>query len=164
MRRLLWLSVCLLVCALVVGFWPQAAKADDEAAKKELVSAVNYAVGVIEAKGKAALDELKKYRFGEGNYVYVTDMGAVVIMHPVAPELLNKDCTQIKDAKGKFFGAEMKGKAEKYGSGWTSYWWPNPKKNNAPDLKCAFFKTANMAGTKVIVYAAAFGISEAGCQ
>jgi len=153
----------LLVCFMALMMSVPALAAEDR--KKELQDAVEYGVKTIDAKGKAALDELKPYRFagGEG-YLYVTDMGARVIMHPVAPELMNKDCTTIKDARGKYFGAEMKGKAEKSGSGWTSYWWPNPKKNNTPELKCSYFKVANMAGQKVIVYAALFGVSEAGCQ
>lgn len=156
---------CLLVCLVLLVFTAATASADDAARKKVLENAVDHAVKVLEAKGKAGLEELKAFRFDDGNaYVYVTDMKAVVIMHPTAPELLNKDCTAIKDMKGKFFGAEMKGKAEKYGEGWTSYWWPNPAKNNAPDLKCARFKVANMGGEKVIVYAAIFGISEGGCQ
>jgi signal transduction histidine kinase len=139
--------------------------ADDAAKRKVLTDGVDYGVKLIESKGKAALDELKAYRFGDGKgYVYVTDMNAVVLMHPVAPELLNKDCTAIKDAAGKYFGAEMKHKAIKNGSGWTSYMWPNPAKNKQPEPKCSYFKSANMGGTKVIVYAADFGISETGCN
>lgn len=158
------LKKMIVVCLVILAFSATTAFAD-ESRKKELTDAVNQAAKVLESKGKAGLDELKPFRFagGEG-YVYVTDMNAVVIMHPVAPELLNKDCTAIKDAKGKFFGAEMKSKAEKSGTGWTSYWWPNPKKNNTPELKCSYFKTANMGGQKVIVYAALFGISEGECQ
>jgi len=148
----------LIVCAVVVAFCMPASAADR---KNELTDAVNHAAKLIETKGKSALDELKAFRFagGEG-YVYVTDMDAVVIMHPVAKELLGKNCTAIKDAKGKFFGAEMKSKAEKEGSGWTSYWWPNPKNNNAPELKCSYFKTAKMGSEKVIVYAALFDVGE----
>jgi signal transduction histidine kinase len=152
------------VCIVVIALGAPSIFAD-EARKKELIEAVNYGAKVLENKGKAGMDELKSYRFAAGEgYLYVTDMGAKVIMHPVAPELMNKDCTTIKDAKGKFFGAEMKGKAEKTGSGWTSYWWPNAKKNNTPELKCSHFKVATMAGQKVIVYASLFGVSEAECQ
>lgn len=154
----------LLVCLVITAFFTTSAIADDAAGKKELIDAVNSGVKVLETKGKAGLDELEKYRFANGNYLYVTDMNAIVIMHPVAKELLNKDCTTIRDLNGKYFGAEMKSKAEKSGSGWTSYMWPNHLKNKSPELKCVFFKTANMAGTKVIVYAAQFGISEAGCK
>ncbi|HPC47724.1 MAG TPA: cache domain-containing protein [Deltaproteobacteria bacterium] len=154
-----------IACLVVFALTTVTARADETAKRKTLEDAVNHAVKVIEAKGKAGLEELKSFRFEDGEgYIYVTDMNAVVIMHPVAPELLNKDCTTIKDARGKFFGAEMKGKAEKYGYGWTSYWWPNPKNNNTPELKCSHFKVAKMGDQKVIVYAALFGVSEAGCK
>jgi signal transduction histidine kinase len=148
----------LIVCVFFVALCMPANAADR---KKELTDAVDYAAKLIETKGKAALEELKPYRFagGEG-YVYVTDMEAVVIMHPVAKELVGKNCTAIKDAKGKFFGAEMKAKAEKDGVGWTSYWWPNPKNNNTPELKCSYFRTAKMGSEKVIVYAALFDVGE----
>lgn len=138
----------------------------DDAKKQELIDAVEYGVQLINSKGKAAFTELEDFRFDNGNgYLYITDWNAVVIMHPVAPELLNKDCTGIKGAKGKYFGAEMKHKAHNEGgTGWTSYWWPNREKGGAPDLKCSYFKTAMMDGDKVIVYAASFGISEQGCQ
>lgn len=137
----------------------------DDAKRQELMDAVEYGVQLINSKGKAAFSELDTFRFDNGvGYLYVTNADFVVIMHPVAPELLNKDCTAIKGARGKYFGAEMKHKAINYGSGWTSYWWPNPKNNNVPELKCSYFKTAMMDGEKVTVFAAAFGISEQGCQ
>jgi len=139
--------------------------ADENAKKQELIDSVEYGVQLIESKGQAAFDELSKFRFDNGaGYLYITDIDAVVIMHPVAPELLNKDCTGIRGAKGKYFGAEMKSKAQSAGMGWTTYWWPNRAKNGAPDLKCSYFKAANMDGQQVIIYAASFGISEKGCE
>lgn len=140
--------------------------ADDAAKKKVLTDGVQYAVDVLEKKGRAAFDELKAFRFDNGNgYVYLTDMELVVIMHPVAPELLNKNCMTIKDTNGKFFGAEFKVKAEKAGEGWTWYWWPNPAKNKQPDMKCAYYKVAKIkGGEKIIVYATSFGITQSGCQ
>ncbi len=146
--------VCLVAIAL-----SHPAFAEDR--KKELMDGVDYGVKVVESKGKAGLDELKPYRFagGEG-YIYVTNMDAVVIMHPVAKELLGKNCMTIKDAGGKYFGAEMLGKAKKDGAGWTSYLWPNPKNNNTPEAKCSYYKVANMAGQKVVVYAALSNVGE----
>jgi signal transduction histidine kinase len=131
--------------------------------KKEMTDAVNTAAKILETKGKAGMEELKSFRFagGEG-YVYLTNMDFIVIMHPVAKELVGKDCTAIRDTKGKYFGAEMKSKVLKDGSGWTSYWWPNAKKNNTPELKCSYFRTATMDGQKVAVYAALFDVGE--CQ
>jgi signal transduction histidine kinase len=150
----------LIVCLIVVGLCVPAAAAENR--KKGLSDAVEYGVKTLEAKGKAGLDELKPFRFagGEG-YLYVTDMDGVVLIHP-AKELVNKNCTGIKDTKGKFFGAEMIGMAKKDGAGWTSYWWPNAKNNNTPELKCSYFKVAKMGAQKVIVYAGLFGVE--GCQ
>jgi hypothetical protein len=128
--------------------------------KKELIDAVSYGVKVLETKGKAGFDELKAYRFADGSgYLYLTNIDFIVVMHPVAPELLNKDCTAIKDAAGKYFGAEMKGKALKYGQGWTTYSWPNKAKNNTPEPKCSHYKVATLPdGSKIVVYAALFGV------
>lgn len=143
----------------------QPAFADDAAKKKVLIDAVQYSVDVFEKKGRAGFDELKGFRFDGGDgYVYLTDIELVVIMHPVAPELLNKNCLAIKDTNGKYFGAEFKAKADKSGEGWTWYWWPNPAKNKQPELKCSYYKVANAKGEKVIVYAASYGITEQGCR
>jgi len=146
------------VCVVAITFAIPAFAATDP--KKELIDAVDHGVRVLEAKGKAGMDELKSYRFANGEgYVYITNMDAVVIMHPVSSELMNKDCTTIKDAKGKFFGAEMKGKALKNGEGWTTYSWPNKAKGNAIEVKCSHYKVAKLPdGSKVIVYAALSGV------
>ncbi|MBN2298581.1 MAG: cache domain-containing protein [Deltaproteobacteria bacterium] len=154
----IWVLLCVTMCFSNVF-------ADENAKKQELIDAVEYGVQLIESKGQAAFDELSAFRFDNGTgYLYITNYDAVVIMHPVAPELLNKDCTGIRGAKGKYFGAEMKSKAQSAGMGWTHYWWPNRDKNGEPDIKCAYFKVANMDGQKVIIYAASFGISEKGCE
>lgn len=160
-------SRCVFITLFIVSFMGIGpACADDAAKKKVLVDAVQYAVDLLEKEGRPAFAELKAFRFDNGNgYIYLTDMNLVVIMHPVAPELLNKDCTLIKDTKGKYFGAEFKAKAEKSGEGWTHYWWPNPAKSKQPELKCSYYKVAKMKnGEKVIAYAADFGISEQGCK
>lgn len=164
MNRVKFYGVVLIGVSLM--FFPSSSSFADDAAKRQvLIDGVNYASKLLETKGKAAMDELKAYRFDNGKgYVYITDMNAVVLMHPVAPELVNKDCTAIKDAAGKYFGAEMISEAQKNGSGWASYMWPNPANNKKPELKCSYFKTANMAGTKVTVFTADFGISAAGCN
>jgi len=149
------MKTVLILCVMIAFCIPAFAK--DR--RTELIDAVDFAVKTLETKGNAGLAELKMYRFSNGEgYVYVGDTNGYILMHPVAPELLGKDCTAIKDAKGKFFGAEMVAKATKQGSGWTSYWWPNAKKNNIPELKCAFYRVTTMDGKKVIVYAGLYGV------
>jgi hypothetical protein len=150
---------------IITGICISPCFADEAAIKKEMVDAVNYAADLVTKKGEASFDELKAFRFGHGGYVYIGEINGIIRMHPVAPELVNKNCTTIKDAEGKYFGAEMLAKATKFGTGWTSYMWPNPAKNKQPELKCSFYKVATTKeGKKYIVYAGSFGISGQGCQ
>jgi len=132
--------------------------------RKELIEAVDMGVKVLEAKGRAGFDELKAYRFDNGlGYIYIGTLDHVVVMHPVSPELINKRLDFIKDSNGKFFGAEMVGKANKYGQGWTSYAWPNKAKGGAIETKCSHYKVAKLPdGSKLIVYAGTFGVDNCG--
>ena len=145
-----------LILLVIIAFCTPAFAEDR---RKALMDAVDFGVKTLETKGKAGFVELKAYRFSNGEgYVYVGDTDGFVLMHPLAAELVGKDCTAIKDAKGKFFGAEMVAKAIKQGTGWTSYWWPNAKKNNTPELKCSYYRVTTMDGKKVIVYAGLYDV------
>ena len=90
-------------------------------------------------------------------------MEALCLMHPVSKGLVNNTTVTIKGARGKYFMAEAKHKAEQYGQGWVSYWWLNPTTQQIVP-KCTFFRTASMDGTRVIVAAGIYGVDEAGCS
>lgn len=131
--------------------------------KADLVKAVDHAVALINSKGKAALPELKKSRFcGEEGYVFVVQMNGINVMHPIQ-KLEGKDMSMLQGAKGEYFGAEMKAKAEKDGSGWISYTWENPNTKKI-DAKCTYIKTATMDGVKVFVGTGIFGIPLNDCK
>ena len=131
--------------------------------KADLVKAVDHAASLINLKGKAALPELKKSRFcGEEGYVFVVQMNGMNVMHPIQ-KLEGKDMSMLQGAKGEYFGAEMKAKAEKDGSGWISYTWENPNSKKL-DVKCTYIKTATMDGVKVFVGSGIFGITEGECK
>ncbi len=131
--------------------------------KADLVKAVDHAAALINSKGKAALPELKKSRFcGEEGYVFVVQMNGINVMHPIQ-KLEGKDMSMLQGAKGEYFGAEMKAKAEKDGSGWISYTWENPTSKKL-DAKCTYIKTATMDGVKVFVGSGIFGITEGDCK
>jgi signal transduction histidine kinase len=153
-----------LALLVAVCFISSAAFSAELSKRDEIIRAVNYGIQVVETKGKAGFDELKNYRFagGEG-YILVSDYKGIMLFHPVLPQLVGKDMTTIQDSKGKYFHAEMKSKYEKSGSGWTSYWWPNPKTKNI-ELKCTYYKKATMEGKPVIVEAGLYGISESECR
>lgn len=46
--------------------------------------------------------------------------------HPLAPQLIGKDMSMMKDIKGKLFQMEFLRIAKEKGSGWTEYYWPKP--------------------------------------
>lgn len=148
---LLMLSLC-----VVPAFAGTCSKAD-------LIKAVDHAADLINAKGKAALPELKKFRFcGEEGYVFVVEMNGKNVMHPIQ-KLEGKDMSMLQGAKGEFFGAEMKAKAEKDGVGWVAYTWENQETKKI-ETKCSYIKTATMDGVKVFVGAGIFGVPLSDCK
>ena len=51
---------------------------------------------------------------------------AELIAHPLAPQLMGKDMSQMKDVNGKFFQMEFMNVAKDPGQGWVEYSWPKP--------------------------------------
>jgi len=153
-----------LALAAAISLFTSAVYSAESSKRDQIINAVNYGVKIIETKGRSGFDDLKTYRFsgGEG-YLLISDIKGIMLFHPALPEMLGKDMSTIQDTKGKYFFAEMKSKYEKDGSGWTSYWWPNPKTKNV-EHKCTYFKTATMDGKKVVVMGGLYGISEAECK
>jgi signal transduction histidine kinase len=131
--------------------------------RDDLVKAITYAADLINTKGKAALPELKKFKFcGDVGYVFVNELNGKNLMHPIQ-KLEGGDMSQLQGAKGEFFGAEMKAKAEKYGEGWISYTWQNTATKKVEN-KCTYIKTATMDGKKVFVGGGIFGLSAGECK
>jgi len=131
--------------------------------KDELVKSIHHATDLINHKGKAALPELKKFKFcGETGYVFVNDMKGKNLMHPIQ-KLEGGDMSNLQGAKGEYFGAEIIAKAEKYGEGWVSYTWQNTVTKQVEN-KCTYIRTATLDGKKVIVGGGIFGLSANGCK
>jgi signal transduction histidine kinase len=131
--------------------------------RDDLVKAINHATDLINKKGKAALPELKKFKFcGDVGYVFVNDMKGKNLMHPIQ-KLEGGDMSNLQGAKGEYFGAEIIAKAEKYGEGWVSYTWQNTVTKKV-EIKCTYIKTATLDGMKVIVGGGIFGLSADECK
>lgn len=158
MKYHIWIVTALIFMALCI---PNAYAGS--CPKAELEKAVDYAVNLVNTKGKAAVPELEKYRYcnGEG-YVFMTDMNGISIMHPILHNT-GADTLKLQGAKGEYFGMEMKVKVEKYGKGWVSYYWQNPKTKNL-EIKCTFVKGAAMDGKKIFIGTGMYGISAGDCQ
>jgi len=132
--------------------------------KEDVVKAVDHAVALLESKGQAAFPELQKFRFcGEEGYVFIYNLKAVCLFHPISSKLVGKDQTMIQDAKGKYLVAEMNAKAMNPGYGWVPYHWLNPKTNTV-DPKCTYVKRCKMDGKDVWVAAGVYMQSLQDCK
>jgi diguanylate cyclase (GGDEF)-like protein/PAS domain S-box-containing protein len=82
-------------------------------------------ISEAEAKRQALL-ELGRFRYDNGNYVWVTDDQPVVLLHPIRKDLEGRDVSGFRDAKGKFVFVEF-ARAAKAGGGYVYYTWPRPQ-------------------------------------
>ncbi len=90
-----------------------------------------------QATVKAAISAM---RFEETQYFYIMDTKGVMIMHPVAAQLVGTNRIGDKDKSGNLFSKEMIEKAlGSPGGAYVSYTWPRPGSNDAVP-KLAFAK------------------------
>jgi len=64
-----------------------------------------------------AMARLAAMRFPGNGYLFITDGHPTVIMHPVLPDLVNKDMTDYKDSNGKLLFVDMVKVAREHGQG-----------------------------------------------
>lgn len=72
-----------------------------------------------EAK-KIVLGEMRKFRYGRDDYVWVSDYNSVLISHP-DPKLHQADFSNVKDIYGNLIVPPMVAVARDKGEGYTSY-------------------------------------------
>ncbi len=68
------------------------------------------------------LTEMRKFRYGRDDYVWVSDYNSVLISHP-DPKLHQADFSKVKDIYGHLIVPPMVAVARDKGEGYTSYWW-----------------------------------------
>ncbi|QJB58423.1 methyl-accepting chemotaxis protein [Pseudodesulfovibrio sp. zrk46] len=84
---------------------------------------------------KEALTQIGKMRQADGNYFWVNDLGATMVMHPIKPALNGKNMGGFKDPNGKLLFQEMVSVAKADGQGFVDYFWGKPgKEGNFPKL------------------------------
>ena len=71
---------------------------------------------------KNVLEEMRKFRYGHDDYVWVSDYNSVLISHP-DPKLHQADFSKVKDIYGNLIVPPMVAVARDKGEGYTSYWW-----------------------------------------
>ena len=93
-----------------------------EAAIRKVYERVKEGLLDEETAKKRVLEELRSYRFGNNDYIWVSDYNSVLISHP-DPMLNGKDYSRVRDVNGKLIVPPMVEIARKNGEGYYSYWW-----------------------------------------
>ncbi len=120
--------------------------------QEQLKTQTNFLFSILESeyeKSKGTLSEealkqrLKSIvdatRYGNNGYFWINDTNAVIIDHPIKPELNGKDMIDYKDKAGKQIFKEFATVAKNNGEGFVDYVWPKPG-FEAPQLKVSFVK------------------------
>ncbi|WP_419769118.1 MAG: cache domain-containing protein [Candidatus Marinarcus sp.] len=97
--------------------------------------------------GKISTEELKNRiknivsstRYGQSGYFWINDTDAVIVMHPIKPQLDGKNLYNFKDQNGKQIFKEFASVALKSKEGYVDYVWPKPGFEKAQD-KVSFVK------------------------
>jgi len=79
-----------------------------------------------EAAQSAALKTIEEIRFDDGNYYWINDFSANIVMHPIKPALNGKDMSSFEDSSGKRIFSEFANVAKSKGEGVVPYLWPKP--------------------------------------
>jgi len=78
-------------------------------------------------------------RYGTNGYFWINDAQAVIIDHPIKPQLNGKDLSQFKDKNGKKIFTEFAQQTAKTGEAFVDYVWPKPGFEK-PQPKISFVK------------------------
>ncbi|MDM8550922.1 cache domain-containing protein [Desulfobacterales bacterium HSG2] len=117
--------------------------------KEDCIKLCKDAAKMIKDKGlDAAKAEVNKKdgKFVKGSvYVFMTDMTATMIAHPLRPDLIGKNLKDLKDSDGTPFFQNFVNVAKgKDGKGWVGYKWPK-KKGEDPSQKESYILKAGDA-------------------
>ncbi len=91
-----------------------------------------------EAQSRAK-EVIKSLRYDDSNYFWINDFNAVIVMHPIKPQLDGKDMSGFTDPDGKRIFAEFARVAKRDGEGVVPYLWPKPG-NDKPVPKISYVK------------------------
>jgi signal transduction histidine kinase len=101
--------------------------------KQDAVSMVEKAASFMKANGKDKLlaeVNVKDGQFHKGElYVFVYDMTATILAHPINAKLVGKNTYEMADPDGKFYRKDIVELAKSKGTGWVDYKYKNPETN-----------------------------------
>ncbi len=141
------LALCVLVATLTFSlFYSYNSLADERRAGLASIDQTALAVFAkyhkLEQDGSLTRDEAQAkslevigaMRYGKDGYLWVNDVNAKMVMHPIKPELNGQDLSDLKDPTGKRIFAEFARVVKESGEGFVDYQWPKPG-FEAPVLK-----------------------------
>ena len=115
---------------------------------KEVVALVDKAAALINAKGKAAFQEMRAHpsdwRSGD-LYLFAGDLKGIAIYNGGFPKFEGTDTSGLKDSTGKLIVREQIELAKKSGAGWVHYMWPKAGQSTSLQ-KWSYIKTFSADG------------------
>jgi len=91
-----------------------------------------YIAQAARQKLDQALEQIRNLRLDDGNYFWVQDLSARMIMHPTSPELEGRDLADFTDPQGRRIFSKMADLAREEGGGFMEYLWPKPGGDGTP--------------------------------
>jgi methyl-accepting chemotaxis protein len=83
--------------------------------------------GLTDAEArKLAAAEIGKIRYSGNEYIWINDMTPKMVMHPIKPELNDKDLSGNKDPNGLKLFVAFVDTVKAQGAGFVDYLWPKP--------------------------------------
>ncbi len=140
----------------VIGF---AEDLTPQLAKEKVIAAT----ALIAAEGEAAFEKIKdpegEYRFANGQgYIWIQDLNAVVLMHPIKPSLDGKDMSGFADKDGTLLFLNFSEICEEKGAGWVPYVWPKPGQDGTSP-KISYVKHVQHGGKDYVAGAGMYDVS-----
>jgi len=149
---------------LIVSFFATTTFAEQLTAKlcKEKVIA---ATKLIAAEGEAAFVKIKDtegdFRFADGQgYIWIQDLNAVVLMHPIKPSLDGKDMSGFADKNGTLLFLNFSEICEEKGAGWVPYVWPKPGEEKTSP-KISYVKLVKHGGKDYVAGSGMYDVTPA---
>ncbi|QSH42426.1 cache domain-containing protein [Lentisphaerota bacterium ZTH] len=92
-----------------------------------------YVTNYFLERGK---DVVRNMSFEHGNgYLFINDMQARNVVHPLLPYIEGWDYSKIPDSTGNFHVPEMVEVCKQFGSGYLTYYWPKPERTQAQNSR-----------------------------
>lgn len=93
----------------------------------------------LEEAQNDVFDFVKNLRYAENEYFWVNSLDGMMLMHPIADQLIGTSVLEMQDADGKYLFKDMIQVVKKSGEGTMRYQWPKPGKDK-PQPKISFVK------------------------